>query len=203
MNTNCTSTAAVVSSALPTFPGTARISGAAKTLLGAMCISLVSFAAVPQAQAAKVNGRYEVKRSTGSIRFNGDEIDIPDRLVRRIAGVVDGTITIQDRTLRLKKEGAVKIVENLADELDVDVEVGVTGPSSVKLVKSGDTATGRTTRPIVASFEAEFFDQDFSGELITRVKATVERNTLTIVVRFSGDAEGEDFSGRVTIVAKR
>jgi hypothetical protein len=168
-----------------------------------MCVSIISFAAVPQAQAGKVNGTYEVKRTTGSIRFDGDKIDIPDAIVRRIAGVVNGEITIQNRTLRLKKKGAIKIVENLADEINIDVEASVTGPSSVKLRKSGDVAKGRTARPIKTSFEAEFFNEDFSGVLITRVYATVERKTLTIVVRFSGDAVGSDFSGRVKIVAKR
>jgi hypothetical protein len=203
MNTRSTSSSTGASAALPAVPCPSRSFVAAKPLLGAVCLSLVSFTAVPQAHAAKVNGSYDVKRTTGSVRFNGDEIDIPERLVRRIAGVVDGKITIRDRTLKIRKKGTVRIVEKLADELDVDVEVAVTGPSSVKLVKSGNTATGRTTRPVVTSFEAEVFDLEFSGELITRVKATVERKTLKIVVRFSGEAEGEDFSGRVTIIAKR
>ncbi|MES2475825.1 MAG: hypothetical protein V4640_08595 [Verrucomicrobiota bacterium] len=199
MKTNSTA----LSSPLHTIPSPSRLSGLGKTMLGTVCVSLCSFAAIPQAQAGKVDGTYEVTRTTGSIEFDGDDINIPDSMVRRIVNVVDGEITIQDRTLQLKKKGAVRIVKDFADDLDVDVEARVSGPSSLTLEKKGDIAKGRTTRPIVTSFEAEIFDEDFSGELITRVSATVENKTLTIVVRFSGDALGSDFSGRVTIVAKR
>ncbi len=168
-----------------------------------MCVSLISFAAIPQAQAANVNGTYEVKRTTGTVRLDGRNLDIPDSLVRKIAGVVKGEVTIQNNTLKLKKKGAVKVVDKVADKLHVDVETSVTGPSSVKLRTSGDVKKGHTLKPIVVSFEGEVLNKEFSGELVTRVRAKVEGATLTIVVRFSGEAEGSDFNGEVKIVAKR
>ncbi len=168
-----------------------------------MCVSLVTFGAIPQAQAANVNGKYEVKQTTGSVRLDGHNLHIPDSLVRKIAGVVKGDVTIENDTLKLKKKGTAKVVDKVADRLHVDVETSVTGPSSVKLRTSGDVKKGHTSKPITTSFEGEVFNKDFSGELVTRVSAKVEGNTLTIVVRFSGDAEGSDFSGKVKIVAKR
>ncbi len=180
-----------------------RLSGLSKALLATTCVSLVSFAAIPEAQAGKVNGTYEVKTTHGSLEYAGHDIDVPDALVQRIVRAANGEITIRNRTLKLRKKGAVNIVEEIADDLHVDVETSVTGPSSVKLQKLENVAKGRTSRPVVVSFEGDVFGEDFSGKLITRVRAIVKGRTLTIVVRFSGDAVGSDFSGRVRIVAKR
>jgi hypothetical protein len=172
-----------------------------------LCVALVSFAAVPKALAG-ANGTYEFKEASGSLRIDGDRYNLPESLLKRVAGFVDGTVTIENRTLYLKRNATGRIVERIADDVGVDVEVDVNGPNRIVLVKSGDTFFGKTDGPIVTTFEGEFFggdffDFDFSGELRTKVSATVEGRTLTIVIRFSGEVEGEDFSGRVTLVAKR
>lgn len=165
-----------------------------------LCVSLVSFAAVPKALAG-ANGTYEFKEASGSLNVDGERFHLPQSLLKRVAGFVDGTVTIEDRTLTLRKKATEKIVEEIAGDLAVDVEVS--GPNRIVLVKSGDTFFGKTDGPIFTTFEGEFFGEDFDGELRTRVSATVEGRTLTIVIRFSGDVEGEDFSGKVTLVARK
>ncbi len=183
--------------------GSFRTPRLGQILLATLSVSVFSLAASPLTHAAKVDGKYEVKSATGSVTFNGDEVDIPKSIVKRIAGVANGDITIQDDTLRLKKKAAIRFAEEIADELDLDIEASVTGPSSVTLEKSGKAYTGQTSRPIVTSFEADAFGVDISGKLKTQVSARVRGKTLTIVVRFGGSGAGSDVSGRVTIVAKR
>lgn len=182
-----------------------RFARTGRLLLTASCISFVSFTAVPHAVAAKAAGTYEVKSARGSLKLDGDSVDIPRSLVKRIAGVVDGEITVRsDNTIKLKKNGTLRILEELEDEFNgFKIEGSVRGPSTVVLEKSDHVYFGKTDGPIVTRFEAEIFGEDFDGRLKTRVSATVRGSTLTLVVRFSGGVESEDFSGKVTIVAKR
>lgn len=172
--------------------------------LAATCVSLVSFTATPLAMAAGADGSYEFQSASGSLRYDGDSISIPKAIVKRIASVVDGEIVIKDNTLKVNKRGTVRLIEEFGDDIDVDVEASASGPTKVVLTKQGPKLfSGKTTSPIVTTFEGDVFGADFSGELRTKVAATVERKTLTIVIKFSGEAEGEDFSGKITITAKR
>lgn len=184
--------------------GISRLAKTGRLLIATLCVSLVSFTAAPKAQAAPPNGSYEFQSASGSLRYDGDDVDIPKWLVKKVAGVVDGEIVIENNQLRVNKRGTVRLIEKFGDDIDVDVEAKASGPNNVVLVKTGtNTFSGKTTSPIVTSFEGDVFGEDFSGELISRVSATVQRKTLTIVIRFSGEAFGEDFSGRITITAKR
>ena len=71
------------------------------------------------------------------------------------------------------------------------------------LSKSGNTYTGKTSRPIVVSFDGSFLGEDFSFQLKTRVAATVQGKTLTMVITSGGDAIGSDFSVKLTVACKR
>ncbi|MBC7979067.1 MAG: hypothetical protein H7Y36_00720 [Armatimonadetes bacterium] len=180
-----------------------RFGSLGRLVMATLCVSLVSFASGPKAQAAGADGTYEFREATGSLKIDGDRFDLPKSLLKRLAGFEEGEVIIEDNTLIFKKNVTAKIVEEAADEVMADVEVKVTGPNKVVLTKSGSTYSGSTTKPVIASFDGEIFSEDFSGELRTRVAATVEGKTLTIVIRFSGTVDDEDFSGKVTLVAKR
>ena len=203
MKTTATTLPSKLSSPLQLSKAFSRFGSLGRLAMGTLCVSLVSFAAVPKTLAAAPNGTYEFRNASGSLKVDGDEFDLPQSLVKRLAGFADGEVTIENNTLTLRRNFTARIVEEVADDLNIDVDVDVSGPSKVVLAKSGSVFTGRTSSPIVASFEGEFFTADFSGELITKVAATVDGRTLTIVVRFSGVVEGEDFTGRVTLTAKR
>jgi len=203
MKTYSPTQSTLTSSPIPGTSGPSRLANLGRLLLAAMCVSLVSFAAAPRASAAAPNGTYEFTSASGNVKFAGETIDLPTSVVKRLAKVTKGEITIRNKTLKLNKNATGRIVANLADELDIDVEASVSGPNSLTLSKVGTKYKGRTTDPIVTSFEGSFNGSDFSGELETVVKATVRGKTLRIVIIFSGEALGEDFSGRVVIVAKR
>ncbi|MES2658932.1 MAG: hypothetical protein V4689_09955 [Verrucomicrobiota bacterium] len=183
--------------------GSSRIANLGRLLLAAMCVSLVTVAAAPKALAAAPNGVYEFTSASGTVKFGDNTIDIPESAVKRIAGVVNGDITIQNKTLQLNRNATKKIVKELGDELDFDVKVTVTGPTSVTLSKDVDIYIGSTEEPIVTSFEGDFHGEDFSGELITDVTAKVKGKTLRLIITFSGETLGEEFSGKLVIVAKR
>ncbi len=180
-----------------------RLAKVSRLLLATMCVSLVSFAATPKALAAAPNGVYEVTSVSGDVKFDDETIDLPQSVVKRIARVAEGDITIRNQTLRLNRNATSKIVTTLGDDLDIDVEASVSGPTSLAFTKSGDKYQGSTAEPIVTSFQGDFNGAEFSGELITHVKATVKGKTLRIVLTFSGEALGDDFSGTITIIAKR
>ncbi len=174
-----------------------------RLLLATVCVSLVSFTAAPRALAA-ADGNYEFKSATGSLRYDGGSVDIPTSLVKRIATVVDGDIVVRNNSLRVNKNGTVKVIKNFADDLDVDVEASASGPTKLTFTqKTSKLHTGKLSAPIVTSFEGDVFGEDFSGELRTRVAARVQVNTLTLVFNFSGRAFGENFSGRITVTATR
>ena len=183
--------------------GSSRFASFGRLAVATLCVSLVSFAAVPKALAAGANGTYEFKSASGSLKIEGDSFRLPQYLVKRLAGFTNGEATIRNNTLKLNRNATARIVEDIGDDLNLDVQASVSGPTTVVLSKSGDSYTGKTTKPIIASFEGDIFGADISGELITKVSATVKGNTLTVVIRFSGDVEGEEFSGRLTLVGKR
>ncbi|MEO5914081.1 MAG: hypothetical protein ABIS50_07600 [Luteolibacter sp.] len=199
MKTNAIAYPSVSSSGTP---GTSRLAGFGRVLLATSCVSLVSFAAVPQAFAG-ANGTYEFTRASGSVHFGDHTIDLPESVVKRLAGVVNGKITIENNTLKLKKNATISIVETLGDELDFSVDASVHGPNSLVLTKTGNTYSGETANPIVVSFDGDFHGANFSGELVANVSATVEDRKLKVVITFSGDARGEDFSGTLKVIAKR
>jgi hypothetical protein len=183
--------------------GLSRFASFGRLVIATLFVSLVSFAAVPKAQAATPNGTYEFKEANGSLKIDGDRFDLPESLVKKLAGFADGEVTIENNTLTLRRNASARIVEEVADDVGIDVDVEVSGPKKVVLTKSQGIYTGKTTSPIIAEFDGDVLGEAFSGELRTKVKATVEGKTLTIVIKFSGSVEGEDFSGKVTLVAKR
>lgn len=203
MNINTMTLPSTSSQPLQSNPGSSRFASFGRMAMATFCVSLVSFAAVPKALAAEANGTYEFKSASGSLKIDGDNYRVPQSLVKKLAGFANGEVTIQNNTLKLRKNATANIVEEIGDDWALDVEASVSGPNTVVLSKTGDTYTGKTAGPIVATFEGDFFGLDFSGELITRVSATVKGDTLTVVIKFSGEMGNEDFSGKLTLVGKR
>lgn len=171
-------------------------------VLAVLSLPLLSLAAAPESLAA-ADGRYDFKKANGSLRVEGKSVDIPEAVVKRLARVTKGDIVVRNNTIRLRKNAAARIVERVADKLDADVETEVRGPNFLVLEKADVGYAGRTSRPIVVTFEGDVFGEDFDGRLNTRVSATVRGKTLRMVFRFSGDADGADFSGRIVVFAKR
>jgi hypothetical protein len=203
MKTNPVTLSSNTANPLQAIPAYSRLANFGRLMVATSCVSLVSFAAVPQALAAGANGDYNFTSASGSVKYDGHKINIPQALVKKIAGFTHGEITIENNTLKFDKNYTGKIVEDLGDDLDIDIEASVKGPNNVVLAKSGTVYTGKTVTPVAASFEGDFHGEDFSGKLKSNVTATVKNKTLTVVVTFSGGALGEDFSGKLTIVGKR
>ena len=203
MKTNSATLTSTPAETLHTKTGTSRLAQFGRLLLATMCVSLVTVAAAPRAFAAAPNGSYQFDKATGSVKFDGNSINLPESAIKRIAGVVKGDINIKGGTLELNKNATKKIVNNLSDDLNFNVSVSVTGPESVTLVKEGDLYIGSTAEPIVTSFEGSALGEDFSGELVTNVTAKVNGKTLRVIITFSGSALGSDFSGKLVIIAKR
>jgi hypothetical protein len=182
--------------------GSSRLAKLSRLLMAVLGVSLVS-AAAPSALAAAPNGDYAFTSASGSVKYNGNTITLSPSAVKRIAGVVNDKITIENNTLQLNRSATKKIVRSLGDDLNFDATYRVTGPSSVVLVKEGDIFIGTTAEPIVVAFDGNFEGADFSGELSSNVTAKVQGKTLRVIITFSGDALGSNFSGKLVIVAKR
>jgi len=183
--------------------GASRLANFGRVLVATSCVSLVSFATVPAALAGGANGTYEFKRAYGTLKYGGKSVDIPESIVRRIAGVVQGDVIIRNQKLKLNRNASARIIKNLGKDLDFSVETSVSGPASLELTKTGNSYSGETRRPIVVSFDGNFHGEDFSGELVTGVTATLDNNKLKLVITFSGDALGDDFNGKVVVIARR
>ncbi len=124
--------------------------------------SLFSFAAVPLALAAGADGQYKFRNASGSLRFDGDSLDIPQTLVKRIANVSDSEITIRNNTIRVNKFGTARLIEKLGDKLNAGIEASASGPNSLMLEKTGTRRfLGKTTSAIITSFKGDIFGEDF------------------------------------------
>ncbi|RYD84151.1 MAG: hypothetical protein EOP84_06295 [Verrucomicrobiaceae bacterium] len=202
MKTNSSTPTMTVVQQSPAIP---RYRNMGRLLLATTSVALVSFTAAPRALAAGADGKYEFRSITGSLRYDGDKVDLPKSLIKKISGVVDETAVIKNDTLKLNTKGLAKAVQEFADDAEVvDVSTSVTGPTSVSVTKTGSYLwTGKTAGAIVTKIDGDVFGEDFSGELRTRVATKVDKKTLTIVVTFGGDVLGEDFSGTITIIAKK
>ena len=203
MKTYLSTLPSTTSNGSPAIAGSSRLANLGRLLLATLCVSLVSFTAAPKATAAAPNGVYQVTSASGTVKFGDDTIDLPASVAKRIADVTRGEITIRNKTLQLNKNATAKVVTRLADDLDIEVETTVSGPSSIVLSKVETTYKAKTAYPISTLIEGSFNGNDFTGQLDTEVRATVKGRTLKIVITFSGEALGKEFSGKLVVVAQR
>ncbi|MES2660853.1 MAG: hypothetical protein V4689_19665 [Verrucomicrobiota bacterium] len=180
-----------------------RLAKLGRLFMAVVGVSLVSVAATPKAQAAAPNGVYEFESATGSFTFDGETIDLPPAVVKRVAGFVKGEIIIEKRTLQLNRSATKKVVRELADEFDAEVTVSVSGPTSLTLTRDGDAFFGSARESIVTSFEGSYRGGDFSGVLNTDITAKVQGKALRVIIRFTGGALDSEFSGKLVIIARR
>jgi hypothetical protein len=182
--------------------GSSRLAKLSRLLMAVLGVSLVS-ATVPSALAAIPNGDYGFISATGSVKYDGNTITLSPSAIKRIAGVVNDKITIENSTLPLNRSATKKVIRTLADDLNFDASYRVTGPTSIVLAKEGDIFIGTTAEPIVVAFDGNFQGEEFSGSLNSDISAKVKGKTLRVTITFSGDALGSEFSGKLVIVAKR
>jgi hypothetical protein len=177
-------------------------SGIGRLLLAVVCASLVSFTSVTTAVAGP-DGEYAFVSASGSLTAGGDTYELPQDLLKEIGAIQKGKIVIQDNKIQLNRKAAAKIIQQLGDQLGIVFDITISGPTSLKLKKSGKIYVGSTTTPVVVAFETTYNGTKISGYLKTYFNATVKGDVLTLKVPVGGKALGMKFTGDMTIKAKR
>ncbi|MEO5715139.1 MAG: hypothetical protein ABIT37_16795 [Luteolibacter sp.] len=96
-----------------------------------------------------------------------------------------------------------KIFKQLGEQLGTKIDTSVTGPAYVQMTKTGKNYTGKTSKPLIITFDTTFMDEDISGKLIAFFNAKVKGKTLTFNVDLAGTALGADFDGKLKIICKK
>jgi len=180
----------------------ARLTGFVRFLLVVLCASLVVFTA-PAALGAGADGDYKFTSATGSLTYAGNTVELPQDLILELAAIQNGKMTIQNNRLKLNRNAMTKIFKQLGEQLGTTIDTTVTGPAFVQMTKTGKNYTGKTTKPLVITFDTTFMGDDISGELEAVFNAKVKGKTLTFVVNLAGTALGADFDGKLTIICKK
>ena len=175
----------------------ALVKSLGKVLLTAFCASLVSFAAMPAANAAAPDGEYQFVKGSISV------IEVPQDLVEQLADLQDGKLVIKDSKFLIKRKAAAKIIQDLGDQLGIAFDIDISGPTSVKLNKSGKTYVGSTSKPMVIAFATDYEGQELKGRLETHFKLKVKGKILTMTIPFKLKALGRTLSGEIDVVCKR
>ena len=176
--------------------------GFGQYLLAIVCASLVSFTSLTPASAA-VDGEYRFVSAEGSISADGETIVLPQDLLKEIGAIQNGRIIIKDNKIQLNRKAAAKIIKQIGDELGIEFDITISGPTSLKLKKSGNIYIGSTTDPVVVAFETTYGGKIISGNLKTYFNAKVKSTKLTLNVPITGKALGMKFKGDLTMVCKR
>ncbi len=173
-----------------------------RTSTGRWAAAAVSLLIIPSAFAGKADGSYEVVSAKGSIEYAGKSIKVPERLIERFLRVDNSHLTITDNRISLYRPGASRFAKRLGDEIGMDLTVRVSGPSSLKLVKQGNSFSGSTTEALVVSFEHDSFF-DFKGTLKVQVNAELTDGNLTLTMPLDGKFLSKKIGGNIVVVCRR
>jgi|GEM_PF-4824084 len=180
----------------------ALLTGFVRFLLVVLCASLVAFT-TPTALGAGADGDYKFTGATGSLTYAGETVELPQDLILELAAIQNGKMTILNNRLKLNRNAMTKIFKQLGEQLGTTIDVSVTGPAYVQMTKTGKNYTGKTTKPLVITFDTTFMGEDISGKLNAFFDAKVKGKTLTFVVDLAGTALGSDFDGELKIICKK
>lgn len=174
-----------------------------KLILTVLCVSLVSFTS-PSAKAGGADGEYQFVSATGSLTAGGQTLELPQDLLQEIGAIQNGKMLVEDNKLRLNRKAAARIIKQIGEELGIEFETTISGPTKLNLKKTGKgTFTGETTKPIVVTFTTTFEGEDISGNIKTLFKAKVKGKKLTLIVPITGKALGMKLTGEMTIICER
>ena len=178
------------------------LTGILRIAMAVVCATLVSFI-TPGAQAGAADGEYAFVSASGSISAGGETLDLPQDVLQEIGAIQNGKIVIENNKLKLNRKAAARIIKSIGNELGIEFDITITGPTSLKLKKSGRSYIGSTTEPVVVKFSTTFEGEEFSGTIKTDFVAKVKGDKLTLRVPIGGNLLGQKISGELNIVCER
>lgn len=170
---------------------------AALAFMPAACLT-----AAPNLKAQSADGVYKVKRISATLQGETAPATIPKELLRQALSR-NGNIEIKDNRLPVFRAKWENVLNDF-NFLEIDDLVKVSGPRNLLLEKSGDAFKGSSKEPVKVRFSGELIGTELSISLRADFRATVEGNTLTLVVPLRvvtfGTVAAE---GKVRLVAEK
>lgn len=178
------------------------LSGILRIVMAVVCATLVSFI-TPSALAGAADGDYAFVSASGNLKAGGDTLELPQDVLQEIGAIQNGKIVIKNNKIQLNRKAAARIINGIGKELGIEFETTITGPTSLKLNKSGKSYVGSTSEPVVVTFAATVDGEETSGNIKTYFQAKLKGSKLTLKVPITGKLSGSKFSGELTIVCER
>ena len=170
----------------------------------AVSMSVISLAVLPStAQAAGADGIYRVTGGRGSLSSGGMTRPIPKSVFAQITKDQAAGIVVKNQKVKINRNIAAALLQSLAGDSAGNVDLKVTGPSSITLVATGDYFTGKTLQPIVAKFSGESDGETFSVTVKSNVNVAIKGDSVTLTTRFTATDGSEQLSGVITLTGKR
>lgn len=180
-----------------------RLRDAARVLLEWLCISWVSVFASTTALAGGPDGEYKFVSATGFVSFGGDTREIRQEVIKEVAAIQNGKIVIKDNRLQINRKAAARIIKQIGDELRIGFETNITGPTYLKLHKTGKVYVGNSSRPVVVTFKGMVKDTKFWGRVDAGFMARVKGRTLELTIPNSGSVLGHHLDILITVIGRR
>jgi hypothetical protein len=177
--------------------------GLGRTLMVLLLSLAFSFGTAATTLAAGADGAYKFVRGSGKISVAGESLDIPTSLVQQIGGVVNGRVTIKNNRIQINRNAGAAVVDYVGEMFGVTFNYTVGGSKFIDLKKSGRLFTGKTVKPVVVKFSADYMGMQVTGNIRSAITATVKGRTLTLKVPVSGSAMGFPIKGNMTVVCQR
>ena len=180
-----------------------RLRDAPRLLLALLCIFWVSVFASTNALAGGPDGEYKFVSATGFVSFGGETREIRQEVVKEVAVIQNGKIVIKDNRLQINRKAAARIIKQIGDELRIGFETNITGPTYLKLHKTGKAYVGNSSRPVVVTFKGMVNDTKFWGRVDAGFMARAKGKTLELTIPISGSVLGHKLDILMTVVGKR
>ncbi len=166
-------------------------------------MAITALAASPFSFAGSPDGSYKFVKGSGYASFAGDRYDLDQDMIEDL-GIVDRTsVRIAKKKMKISKKAATKLVDQLSAEYGVPVEMSVSGPNSITLQKSGRSWVGKTSRPIVVSFSANYSGMDITGKLKSQISVKIRGKKMVMTTPVSGSVLGEKFKAEAQTIWTR
>ncbi len=167
------------------------------TIRAAACCALALTATLTQASAGEADGVYRIKRISTS-----DSLPVPKDLIAN-AVASNNRITVRDNKITIQRENWLDVLNHFNFAFFGGTAT-FSGPKSLTLEPSGDSFSGKTTRPVVVRLTGSLLGTEIKMDLRTTCRAKLIGNqlVLTLPVRIRTDGEVNS-TGTVRVVARR
>lgn len=153
-------------------------------------IAITALAASPFSFAGSPDGSYKFVKASGYASFGGQKYELTPEMLDNLGYIDQASFKITRKRMKIDIRSAKSLIDQLSKDYNVPVEISVSGPTRITLQKSGSIWLGKTSRPIVVTFSANYMDQQITGSLKSRISIKIRGKKMVMTTPVSGSVLG-------------